>query len=76
MAVNKVSVNGKTVLDLSADTVTAATLNKGVTAHNAAGQKITGTRVDSATWHKGSSAPAASLGNNGDLYLQNIEGLV
>lgn len=34
---------GKTVIDLTADTVTASTLTKGVTAHNAAGASITGT---------------------------------
>lgn len=42
MAVNKVEVNGETKLDLTQDTVTPQTLLSGVTAHNAAGEEITG----------------------------------
>ncbi|WP_417054047.1 hypothetical protein [Dysosmobacter sp.] len=42
MAVNKVEVNGETKLDLTQDTVTPETLLPGVTAHNAAGEEITG----------------------------------
>lgn len=42
MAVNKVALNGKVKLDLTADTVTPETLLKGMTAHNAAGELITG----------------------------------
>lgn len=41
--VNKVVLNGVTRLDLSGDTVTAASLLKGYTAHNKAGAAITGT---------------------------------
>ena len=41
--VNKVVYAGNTLIDLTADTVTPATLASGVTAHNAAGQLITGT---------------------------------
>jgi hypothetical protein len=43
MAVNKVVYGGKTVIDLTADTVTSDTLAKGTTAHNAKGEQITGT---------------------------------
>lgn len=43
MAANKVIVNNQTILDLTSDTVTAATLKKGVTAHDASGGQITGT---------------------------------
>ena len=43
MAVNKVIVDDETKLDLTADSVTPQTLLKGVTAHNAAGERITGT---------------------------------
>ena len=43
MAANKVIVNNQTILDLTGDTVTAATLKKGVTAHDASGAQITGT---------------------------------
>lgn len=40
---NKVSVNGEVLIDLSSDTVTVETLSEGVTAHNSAGELITGT---------------------------------
>ena len=43
MAVNKVDINGATVIDLTGDSVTPATLKKGETAHNAAGEQIIGT---------------------------------
>lgn len=42
MAVNKVALNGEVKLDLTADSVTPETLLKGTTAHNAAGELITG----------------------------------
>lgn len=42
MAVNKVKINGETKLDLTQDTVTPENLLSGATAHNAAGEKITG----------------------------------
>lgn len=41
--VNKVAVNGKTVLDLSGDTVYPGMLAKDITAHDKSGAKITGT---------------------------------
>lgn len=43
MAVNKVEINGQTALDLTQDTVTPGTLQKGYTAHDKSGAKITGT---------------------------------
>lgn len=43
MAVNKVVYGGNTLIDLSSDTVTAEKLVAGATAHNAKGEKITGT---------------------------------
>ena len=46
MSVNKVELNGETVLDLTQDSVTPKTLKKGTTAHNAAGEKMTGEAVD------------------------------
>lgn len=46
MSVNKVEINGETVLDLTQDSVTPKTLKKGTTAHNAAGEKIVGEAVD------------------------------
>ena len=43
MAINKVIFGGGTLIDLTGDTVTAATLKTGVTAHDKAGNQITGT---------------------------------
>lgn len=43
MGVNKVEINGVVKLDLTADTVTAAKLAQGETAHDASGELITGT---------------------------------
>ena len=40
---NQVIINGKTTLDLRSDTVTPETLQKGYTAHDKSGTKITGT---------------------------------
>lgn len=42
MSVNKVAVNGETIIDLTEDSVTPETLIKGMTAHNKAGEPITG----------------------------------
>ena len=42
MAVNEVIYNGETLIDLKGDTVTASNMARGVTAHNAAGEVITG----------------------------------
>lgn len=43
MAVNKVEINGEVKLDLTQDTVTAAKLAQGETAHDASGELIIGT---------------------------------
>ena len=43
MAVNKIIYGGKTLIDLTADTVAAETLLKGATAHDKSGETITGT---------------------------------
>lgn len=48
MAANKVAINGKTILDLTQDTVTPATLAKGSTAHDKSGAPIVGTMEASA----------------------------
>lgn len=50
MAINKVVLSdGTSFLDVSSDTVTAAHLEKGYTAHNSAGEKITGSLVVSSS---------------------------
>lgn len=45
MGVSKVIYNGKNLIDLTGDTVSPETLAKGITAHDMAGNKITGTMV-------------------------------
>lgn len=42
---NKVIINGKAVIDLTEDTVTADQLHKGITAHDKSGAVITGTNT-------------------------------
>ena len=49
MAVNKVEINGEVKLDLTQDTVTAATLLKGASAHDAAGNLVQGTAKSAPT---------------------------
>ena len=44
MGRSKIVYGGETLIDLTADTVTADTLLKGATAHDKAGEKITGTK--------------------------------
>lgn len=69
MAVNKVDINGSTVLDLTADTVTATNLVSGYTAHDKSGASITGT-MSVQNYYSGSSAPTSSVGSDGDIYFQ------
>lgn len=45
MAINKVVLNDVVKLDLTGDTVTADKLSEGITAHDAAGNPVTGTMV-------------------------------
>ena len=46
MGVSKVVYGSTTLIDLTADTVTASALAQGITAHNAAGEAITGTNTN------------------------------
>lgn len=67
---NKVALSDGTVLiDLTSDTVTADDLLDGVTAHNSAGEPITG-NVSFVNYYTGSGEPPASLGQDGDIYLR------
>lgn len=43
MGINRIDYGGRTLLDLTQDTVTPTSLAKGVTAHDSAGNLITGT---------------------------------
>lgn len=64
MAVNKVVINDKTVLDLTGDTVTPSDLVEGVTAHDATGAKVTGTTNYAGSSNAGGSATSAEKLNN------------
>jgi hypothetical protein len=64
--VNKLIKDGVTKFDLTGDTVTAATLKSGYTAHNAAGQQITGTMLSQST-----TVTAATLKSGYTAYRQN-----
>lgn len=68
MAVSKIVYDGRALIDLTADTVTADALLFGTTAHDRAGNAITGA-LTFTTVHTGSGAPDASLGADGDIYL-------
>ena len=46
MGVSKVDYAGRTLIDLTADTITPEKMLTGTTAHNATGEKITGTLDD------------------------------
>lgn len=68
MAVSKIVYDGRALIDLTADTFTADALLSGTTAHDKAGNAITGA-LTFATVYTGSGAPDASLGADGDIYL-------
>lgn len=66
MAVNHVVINGETSLDLRGDTVAPGLLVRGATAHNAAGEAISGTYVPKTMTVDGTTlklAPATVSGN-------------
>lgn len=65
MAYNKIEANGKTLIDLTSDTVTADTLVSGRTAHLASGERVTGT-FEPVTGVKGN---AESTYRKGDVNL-------
>lgn len=69
MAKNKVIYDGNVLIDLTNDTVNANTLLSGYTAHDRAGDSISGA-VSFVTYYTGSTAPSDSLGSDGDIYLQ------
>lgn len=69
MAYNKVIYGGNTLIDLTSDTVTTEDLVQGTTAHDKSGALITGTLVIQ-KFYTGTATPSSSLGNDGDIYLQ------
>lgn len=69
MAINKVEYYGLTLLDLTKDTVTADKMLQGYTAHNSAGEIVTGNMTVQA-FRVGSDLPSDAIGNDGDIYFQ------
>lgn len=69
MAVSKVVYGATVLVDLTSDTVDAAHLVQGYTAHGADGTAITGTMGGGQHVYCGTSAPSSSIGSDGDLYL-------
>lgn len=74
MAVNKVEINGEVKLDLTQDTVTADTLLKGASAHDAAGNPVEGKVVTTpvpktSNLLKGDGAGGISTATPGTDYL-------
>ena len=70
---NQVIVNGETILDLRSDTVTPETLQKGYTAHDKSGTKITGTLEASSLQSK--SVTYTSNGTNTITPDEGYDGL-
>ena len=62
MSVNKVEIDGETVLDLTGDTVTSDNLAYGITAHGANGEVIVGTRKFCRSYSTTNPALTASAG--------------
>lgn len=74
MAVNKVVINDKTVLDLSGDTVTPSDLREGVTAHDATGMQITGSLpATSGTDTSDADATADDIAKGKTAYVQGAK---
>ena len=69
MAISKVIYGSQTLLDLTADTVTAESMTKGYTAHAADGSQVTGT-LETVTYYSGTSDPTGSIGSDGDVYFK------
>ena len=70
MAVNKVVINDKTAIDLTGDTVTPSDLVEGVTAHDATGMQITGTRpATSGTDTSDATATEEDIARNKTAYV-------
>lgn len=68
MGISKVDFGKTTLIDLTEDSVDAASLLRGKTAHNAAGDQVVG-EVDVINVYIGSGEPSADLGSDGDIYL-------
>ena len=70
MALNKLVLGEDTLIDLTADTVSADKLSKGITAHNMAGESIVGTMEAGA----GANADEATIITNAEGKLETAIG--
>lgn len=68
MGISKVDFGKTTLIDLTGDSVNAASLLRGKTAHNAAGEQVVG-EVDLINVYTGSGEPSTDLGSDWDIYL-------
>ena len=68
MGISKVDFGKTTLIDLTGDSVNSASLLRGKTAHNAAGEQVVG-EVDLINVYTGSGEPSTDLGSDGDIYL-------
>ena len=68
MGISKVDFGKTTLIDLTGDSVNAASLLRGKTAHNASGEQVVG-EVDLINVYTGSGEPSTDLGSDGDIYL-------
>lgn len=69
MAVNKVQYNGNVLIDITDTTAAASNVETGKYFYTNAGVRTSGTLTIS-TIYTGSTTPSASLGANGDIYIQ------
>lgn len=67
--INKVIYDGNTLIDITDTTATSGDVVSGKAFYAKDGTKTNGT-LTFQTYYTGSSAPASSLGTNGDIYLQ------
>lgn len=72
MAVNKVTYAGQTLVDLTVDTLANANqVASGVKCTLRDGTKATGT-LSFVAVRTGSTTPASTLGNDGDIYIKLV----
>lgn len=71
MAINKVVYGGNTLIDITGTTATEADVKDGKAFYLANGVQGTGS-LSFATYYTGSSVPSASLGEDGDIYLEVV----
>lgn len=69
MAVNKVVYGTTTLVDLTDSTVTSNNLLANQVAYDKAGNRVVGELVTQ-SYFEGATPPPATLGKNGDLYLE------